>query len=147
VSKDNIPLEGFGPGDKATIATFKVHSANNTSYTAEPLLVEKQGTPFSQTDTVLSESLIFRVNSVNNGVGDIGLKESSAVLDYVTLKAYKFPYILILWAGVIITAIGILISMVRRIQLNRSGVRSAESEVQSQTLKFEDSLKARQNQK
>jgi cytochrome c biogenesis factor len=40
------------------------------------------------------------------------------VLQYVTLKAYKFPFVKILWGGVIITAIGILMSMIRRIQLN-----------------------------
>jgi len=40
-------------------------------------------------------------------------------MDYITMKAYKFPFINLLWAGVLITAIGIIISMVRRIQLNR----------------------------
>ena len=50
---------------------------------------------------------------------ELGVKESDSVMEYVTLKAYKFPYINLLWIGIIITAIGILISMVRRIQLNR----------------------------
>jgi cytochrome c-type biogenesis protein CcmF len=69
----------------------------------------------------MSESLIIRINSVkDDGSGaDIGVKESSAILEYVTLKAYKFPFIDVLWLGIIITAIGILISMVRRIQVNR----------------------------
>ncbi|MBL7740273.1 MAG: cytochrome c biogenesis protein CcsA [Chitinophagaceae bacterium] len=121
VSKDNIPFEGFKPGDKATVATLKVYSFNRTSYTAEPLLIEKQGAFFSQPDTVMSESIILQVNSTENGIANVGIKESGTVLEYVTLKAYKFPFINILWAGIVITAIGIVISMIRRIQLNRSG--------------------------
>lgn len=118
VSKDSIPFEGFDVGDKATVATLKVYSFNKTSYTAEPLLIEKKGARFSQPDTIISESLVFQVNSADAGTANIGIKESNAVLEYVTLKAYKFPFINILWTGIIITAIGILISMLRRIRLN-----------------------------
>jgi len=72
-------------------------------------------------DTIMSESLIVRINSVaeDSRSADIGVKESSAIIEYVTLKAYKFPFINTLWLGIIITAIGIIISMVRRIQLNK----------------------------
>lgn len=120
-TKDNMPFEGFQPGDKATVASLKIHSFNKTSYTAEPLLISQKGNSFAMPDTVLSESLIVRINSVkDDGSGaDIGVKESSAILEYVTLKAYKFPFINVLWLGIIITAIGIIISMVRRIQVNR----------------------------
>ncbi len=120
-SKDNMPFEGFQPGDKAAVATLKVHSFNKTSYTAEPLLITQKGTSFAMPDTVTSESLILRINSIGDDgtSADIGVKESNAILEYVTLKAYKFPFINVLWIGIIITAIGIIISMVRRIQLNR----------------------------
>ena len=71
-------------------------------------------------DTVVSESLIFQLQKVNPDKSIVlGVKESNAVMDYITLKAYKFPFINLLWGGVIITAIGITISMVSRIQLNR----------------------------
>jgi cytochrome c-type biogenesis protein CcmF len=118
VSKGNIPVAGFREGDQATVATFKVHSFNNTSYTAQPLLINQKGSIFSLPDTVMSESLVLRINNAENGIADIGIKESGSVLEYVTLKAYKFPFINVLWLGIIITAIGILMSMVRRIQLN-----------------------------
>lgn len=120
-SKDNMPFEGFQPGDRAAVATLKVHSFNKTSYTAEPLLIMQKGNAFAMPDTVMSESLIVRINSINDDAtsADIGIKESNAILEYVTLKAYKFPFINVLWAGIIITAIGIIISMVRRIRLNR----------------------------
>ena len=120
-TKDNMPFKGFQPGDRATVASLKIYSFNKTSYTSEPLLINQRGNLVALPDTVMSESLILRINKVDeDGSGaDIGVKESSAILEYVTLKAYKFPFINILWLGIIITAIGILISMVRRIQLNR----------------------------
>ncbi len=120
-TKDNMPFDGFQPGDKATVASLKVHSFNKTSYTSEPLLISQKGNLFALPDTVMSESLIVRINSVKEDArgADIGVKESSAILEYVTLKAYKFPFINVLWLGIIITAIGIIISMVRRIQVNR----------------------------
>ncbi len=120
-TKDNMPFEGFSAGDKATVASLKVHSFNKTSYTTEPLLISQKGNSYAMPDTVMSESLIVRINSVKEDgtAADIGVKESSSILEYVTLKAYKFPFINVLWLGIIITAIGIIISMVRRIQVNR----------------------------
>jgi cytochrome c-type biogenesis protein CcmF len=120
-TKDNMPFKGFQPGDKATVASLKVHSFNKTTYTSESLLINQKGNLLSVPDTIMSESLIVRINNVaDDGVtADIGVKESSAILEYVTLKAYKFPFIRVLWFGIIITAIGIIISMVRRIQVNR----------------------------
>ncbi len=118
-SRDSLPFEGFKPGDRATVATLKVHAFNRSSYTAETLLIDQGGSQYSVPDTVMSESLILRLNKVEGETADIGVKESSAILEYVTLKAYKFPYINVLWLGIVITAIGILMSMVRRVQLNR----------------------------
>ena len=71
-------------------------------------------------DTLTAESLVLQLQKVNPDKSiELGIKESDALLQYVTLKAYKFPFINLLWLGVIITATGIIISMVRRIQLNR----------------------------
>lgn len=119
-TKDSIPTGDFEPDDKATLATIKVHSKNNTSYTSLPLLVNRRGNLFDVPDTVHSESLIFRINKLVDQKVELGVKESSSVLEYITLKAYSFPFINILWLGVIIMVIGILIGMVRRIQLNNS---------------------------
>ena len=119
VSKDHIPNQGFSPEDVATVATFKIHSQNNSTYTAAPLLINQNGNLFSLPDTVTSENIILRINKIENDKVETGIKESNTVMQYVTLKAYKFPFINILWLGIIITATGIIISMVRRIQLNR----------------------------
>ncbi len=114
-------MKDFNLAIKQPWLALKVHSFNKTSYTAEPLLINQKGNSFAMPDTVMSESLIVRINSISQdgASADIGVKESNAIMEYVTLKAYKFPFINVLWAGIIITAIGIIISMVRRIQLNR----------------------------
>jgi cytochrome c-type biogenesis protein CcmF len=119
VSKDKIPTQGFHPEDSATVATLKIHSQNQTVYTSEPLLISRKGNLFSFPDTVMSESLVLRINKLDGDRIEMGIKESDSVMEYVTLKAYSFPFINVLWLGIIITAIGILISMVRRIQLSR----------------------------
>jgi len=120
-TKDSIPFAAFQPGDKATVASLKIYSFTKSTYTAAPLLINQKGNLFALADTVMSESLILRINAVseNGKDADIGVKESGAILEYVTLKAYKFPFINVLWLGIIITATGIIISMVRRTQLNR----------------------------
>lgn len=123
-TRDSLPFDGFKPGDRATVATIRVHAFNRSSYTAETLLIDQAGSQYSVPDTVMAESLIVRLNKVEGEGADIGVKESSAILEYVTLKAYKFPYINVLWLGIVITAFGILLSMIRRIQLNRQ-VRKA----------------------
>ena len=120
-TKDSIPFAAFQPGDKATVASLKIYSFNKNSYSAAPLLINQKGNLYALADTVMSEGLIVKINGVseNGKDAEIGVKESGAVLEYVTLKAYKFPFINILWLGIIITATGIIISMVRRIGLNR----------------------------
>ena len=120
VSKDSIPTGGFDPDDLATVATIKVHSHNGPTYKSELLLVNKNGNTFSYPDTVTSESLIFRINkTIDDNTLELGIKESNAVMEYLTLKAYMFPFINLLWGGVVIMVAGMIISMVRRIGINR----------------------------
>jgi cytochrome c-type biogenesis protein CcmF len=74
----------------------------------------------SPPDTVLAADLVLQLQGVNPDRSiNLGVKESKNIMQYVTLKAYKFPAVNILWIGILVTAIGIIISMVRRIVLNR----------------------------
>jgi len=56
------------------------------------------------------------------GLLEIGVKESTAVLDFVTLKAYEFPYINVLWLGILVMVIGIVMSIVQRVRQLRKPV-------------------------
>ena len=118
---DSLPVELFGRDGSLHQAQLKVFSKTGTSYSISPKLAIAKGDILALPDTVFAESLIIQLQKVNpdNSIV-LGVKESGAVMDYITMKAYKFPFINLLWGGIVITAIGIIISMVRRIQLNRN---------------------------
>lgn len=118
-ARDNLPKDLFGPGDAVYDATVKVFSKNNTTYTAMPKLAITKGTSLPIADTVTSESLVLQLNKVENNKAELGVKESNSIMQYVTLKAYKFPFIRVLWLGVIVMVSGFIISVVRRNELNR----------------------------
>jgi cytochrome c-type biogenesis protein CcmF len=50
----------------------------------------------------------------------IGVKESDSMIDFVTIKAYIFPYINFVWVGLIIMGIGLLMSMVQRASISKA---------------------------
>jgi cytochrome c-type biogenesis protein CcmF len=68
-------------------------------------------------DTVFTQNLVLNVNRVSGDKMELGVKESGAVMRYITLKAFRFPYINVLWIGTILTVIGFLISMYRRFRV------------------------------
>jgi len=120
VRRDSVPRELFGEGGYLTELPLVVHAKTGSNYTLTSRLANAQNGIFAIPDTLHAEGLIIQLQQVNPDKSvEVGVKESDALLKYVTLKAYRFPFILLLWAGVYITAMGILISMVRRIQLNR----------------------------
>lgn len=120
-SKDSLPGEIFGKGDSLYEAPLKIHSQTGSIYSVVSRLAIVKGGLLTLPDTITAEGMVLQLQKVNpDQTIELGIKESDAVLKFVTLKAYKYPFINLLWFGVIITAIGIIISMVRRIQLNRS---------------------------
>lgn len=124
--RDSLPSEIFGTEGKLYEAPIKVFSKTGTSYSLTSRLAVAKGELMSLPDTVTSESLVLQLQKVNDGKEiELGVKESGAVMKYVTIKAYKFPLIRVLWLGVVVTAVGILMSMVHRIRLNRK--KSARS--------------------
>ncbi len=118
--KDNLPVAGFAKTDTGYTATLKIQQLNGPSYNSDLLMIKGQDRVlFQSQDTIMPQNLILQLNQVDGHRADIGVKESTAVLQYVTLKAYKFPYINLLWGGVILTVLGGLISMFHRITQNR----------------------------
>ena len=117
---DSLPVEIFGENGKLIEATLKIYSKTSSTYTSLIRLAHAKGAELSLPDTVMAESLILQLNKYDGKTAEIGLKESGSVLQYVTLKAYKFPFINVLWLGTLLMALGLVISMVRRIQMNKS---------------------------
>ncbi len=119
---ENLPVEIFGENGKLFEASMKVYSKTSSTYTSTIRLAHAKGAELSIPDTVMAESLILRLNKYDGKMAEIGLKESGSVLQYVTLKAYKFPFINVLWLGTLLMALGLLISMARRIQMYKSTI-------------------------
>ncbi len=121
-SKDSLPATIFGKGDSLYESSLKIHSRSGSIFSVTSRLAIVKGGVLALPDTITAEGMILQLQKVNTDKSiELGVKESDAVMKFVTLKAYKYPFINLLWFGVIITAIGIIISMVRRIQLNRNG--------------------------
>jgi len=118
---DKNPRFNFAEKDTALVATLTVYGIDSSIHKAQPVLWVRNGSIDFSPDTVLAQNIILRVNGVEEKKIKMGVKESDNLLQYVTLKAYKFPFINFLWAGTLIMAMGIIISMVRRIQLNKAG--------------------------
>jgi cytochrome c-type biogenesis protein CcmF len=119
-SRDNIPGAGMESTDSASIATLKVFAKSESIYTVDPLLINKGGNLMPFPDTVAAEGLVLQLQKVQGNKVELGVKESDSVMQYLTLKAYKFPMINLLWLGTIIMVVGFSVSTVRRVQLNRN---------------------------
>jgi cytochrome c-type biogenesis protein CcmF len=122
-SRDNIPQPGFSPTDSASVAVLKVHAKTGSEYTMQTLLVNKSGSYLSSPDTLTAENLVVQLQRVSGNTAELGIKESDTIMQYLTLKAYRFPFINLVWLGTIIMVIGFFIAMARRIQTNRSSLR------------------------
>jgi cytochrome c-type biogenesis protein CcmF len=79
----------------------------------------KNEIPIVKMDTAINQGLILQINKINGNQIDLGVKESNTVMKYITLKAFQFPFINVLWLGTLIMFFGVLIAMWRRITLNR----------------------------
>jgi cytochrome c-type biogenesis protein CcmF len=116
VTRKNISVE---PTDSVFAANITVYAKNGSTYSAEPVLIISGNQVRPVTDTVMSQSLVIAfIGAEKDGI-KLGVKESNAVLDYVTLKAYQFPAINVLWLGIVLTVCGFLLAMINHIQKNR----------------------------
>ena len=111
-SNKDLPLV-----DSAWLADVSVVSNDGISYKANPALFAKGNSLIPKRDTVISQSLVLQVDKTAKGI-ELGVKESNAVMKFITLKAFQFPFIGLLWLGVIIMTIGFFMSMFRRFSAN-----------------------------
>jgi cytochrome c-type biogenesis protein CcmF len=119
-ARDSLPEELFGKDGKLYEANLKIYSKTNSVYTSSPKLALAKGALLSMPDTILAENLVVQLNKVEENKAELAYKVSDKVMDFITLKVYKFPYINILWLGTILMCVGFTISMVRRAGLNKN---------------------------
>jgi cytochrome c-type biogenesis protein CcmF len=109
----------FKPTDAALMADITLISKDSMHYKASPVIQLDQFGVNQLDDTVYAQNLYLRFAGVTeNKKIKIGIKESDKIIEYVTLKAYIFPHINLVWLGLIIMAIGIIMSAVKRAKLS-----------------------------
>jgi len=109
----------FRPTDAALMADITLISKDSMHYPASPLIQIDQFGVNQVDDTVYAQNLYIKFAGVTEGKKiKLGIKESDKLIEYVTLKAYVFPYINLVWLGLIIMALGIIMSAVKRAKLS-----------------------------
>jgi cytochrome c-type biogenesis protein CcmF len=109
----------FSSEENALFLDIEVIAKDGRKYKAYPGLALKDSSLRSMPDTVVAQSLVLNFNKVQNPASqkiELGVKESNAVADLVTLKVYEFPMINILWLGVVIMVIGFVMSILQRLR-------------------------------
>lgn len=109
----------FKPTDAALMADITFISKDSLHYKAMPLIhIDEYGVN-QVDDTVYAQNLYVKFAGVTEGRKiKIGIKESERFIEYVTLKAYIFPYINLVWLGLIIMSTGLIMSAVKRAKLS-----------------------------
>jgi cytochrome c-type biogenesis protein CcmF len=122
VKNPNNEKYHFTDKDAALMADITVVNKDSMRYKASPLIqVQEAGgnTIAIQTDdTLYAQNLYLKFAGVTeNRKIKLGIKESDRIIDFITLKAYLFPYINLVWLGLVIMAIGLAMSMIQRAKL------------------------------
>ncbi len=107
----------LGPTDIALMADIQFVSKDSMHYKAMPIIKADSLGILQIDDTLYAQNLFVKFI----GVGEdkkikIGIKESENPIDFVTVKAFVFPYIALVWLGLLIMTIGILMSLMKRLE-------------------------------
>jgi cytochrome c-type biogenesis protein CcmF len=112
LEKVNVNPPGDRPaGVNELRLQLNVVSKEGLKYVAEPGILLEGLNLTSKVDTVKAQNLVLSFNKVidqEKGILEIGVKESASLTNLITLKVYEFPWINLLWLGVIVTTIGFM---------------------------------------
>jgi cytochrome c-type biogenesis protein CcmF len=116
----------FTDKDAALMADITLVTKDSMRYKATPLIqVQEVGgntIAIETDDTVYAQNLYLKFAGVTeNRKIKLGIKESDRIIDFITLKAFLFPYINLVWLGLVIMAIGLAMSMIQRARLKPLG--------------------------
>ncbi len=108
----------FKPTDAVLMADITLVSKDSMHYKASPLILIDSFGVNQVDDTVYAQNLYLKFAGVTDTKKiKLGIKESDKIIDFITLKAYLFPYINLVWLGLVIMAIGIVMSMIKRAKI------------------------------
>jgi cytochrome c-type biogenesis protein CcmF len=105
-------------GDLAVSATLSVHDITGATQMLAPVYYIRKNQEYTIDDTAQEKRVYVRFAKIlpDQNAAEIQIKKANPQDDYIVLKVLLFPYINLLWWGVIIMALGFLISMVHRMR-------------------------------
>lgn len=110
----------FTSNDVALAADLTVVGKDSIKYAAMPALEVDNDHLHHLDDTIYAKNLYVRFNGISEDQKiKIGVKESDRLIDFVTVKTYVFPYINLVWLGIVIMCIGFIVSMIHRAKMSR----------------------------
>ncbi len=99
--------------------------------TATPIYILKGREVYTKPDTLEGGNIVFYFDHVDPVKGEINIRMTEMQpeeQDFVILKAIVFPYINILWSGIVIMFLGTAIAIRNRIKVNRIGQSKNDKE-------------------
>jgi cytochrome c-type biogenesis protein CcmF len=114
-NKFNITASG-----PSVVAHLTITGKDSMQYKASPMIMIDSFGINQVDDTVYAQNLFVKFAGVSTDQKKlrIGVKESDKMIDFVTLKAYIFPYINLVWIGLVVMAIGLIMSVIRRANIS-----------------------------
>lgn len=115
-------------GETALFLDIAVLSKDGRRYTATPGIAVTGNEFRPIPDTVTAQSLILKFNKVKDekkGLLEIGIKESGAITDLITLKVYEFPMINVLWLGIVVMVTGFVMAILQRNRQSKNTLKVA----------------------
>jgi cytochrome c-type biogenesis protein CcmF len=110
----------FSPSDTALVANLTVYANDGTKYTAYPALTIQNRQLNFINDTITAQNLYLNFSGIADGNKfKINSKETDRLTDFITLKAYLFPYINLVWLGLVIMSVGFVVSLVYRVRASK----------------------------
>ena len=111
---------GITPTGPSVMANITITGKDSLNYKASPMITIDSFGINQIDDTVYAQNLFIKFAGISSDQKKIkiGVKESSKMIDFVTLKAYIFPYINLVWIGLVVMALGLTLSTVRRAKIS-----------------------------
>jgi len=105
----------FAPGDVAMQADVRIVNKEGKIIKAEPAIQVDQFGIVNLDDTLYAQNMYVRFAGISaDGKVKIGIKNSNGIIDFITVKAYIFPWINIVWFGIALMGFGVLMSILQR---------------------------------
>jgi cytochrome c-type biogenesis protein CcmF len=103
-------------GDMAVGARLSVHTMNAPTQTLQPLFVIRGNDVATVEDTLQSLGLYARFSNIipQLNAAVIETKQRNGTDEYIVLKALLFPYINVLWLGIVTMVLGFGLSLYNR---------------------------------